>query len=174
MFRCLTSCYRFGFLALRKWAFASLFYPVLLCWSFCYFLPATLKSQRPMNVPGTALLQLQAFKTQSKFDADSMYTGAWPEELRPVLDAVLNQSADEFIEITAAHPTQEQYLQAIATGLAKIDADNLDTEDRERVAEQYQALMDMVGLPSSEGLLNKFVYGDLLGGLLSGNGAPGK
>lgn len=128
----------------------------------------TSQPQHPMHVPSTAVQQLQAFKTKAKFEADDLYTGAWPAEVRPVLNSVLNQSADEFINITTAQPTQEQYLQAMANGLAKIDADELDTEDRERVAEQYQDLMDIVGLQSSEGLLNKFVYGDFLGGLVSG------
>ncbi|WP_460501127.1 DUF4844 domain-containing protein [Hymenobacter agri] len=121
-----------------------------------------------MHVPSTAVQQLQAFKAKAKFEADDLYTGAWPAEARPVLNAVLNQSADDFLHISAAQPTQEQYLQAMADGLARIDANELDTEDRERVAEQYQDLMDIVGLPSSEGLLNKFVYGDFLGGLVSG------
>lgn len=143
---------------------------VLLLFSACHSDP-----QRPMHIPASALSQLQAFKAQAKFDADSMYTGAWPAEIRPVLNAVLNQSTDAFIRITTApQPTQEQYLQAMAAGLAKIDADVLDTEDRERVAEQYQALMDIVGLPSSEGQLNKFVYGDFLGGLVSGENTAAK
>ncbi|MBF9142278.1 DUF4844 domain-containing protein [Hymenobacter properus] len=127
-----------------------------------------------MHLPAAALPQLHAFKAQAKFDADSVYTGAWPAEIRPVLNAVLNQSADEFIRISAAQPTQEQYLQAMAAGLAQIDAAELDTEDRERVAEQYQTLMDIVGLPSSEGQLNKFVYGDFLGGLVSESNTPEK
>jgi hypothetical protein len=130
------------------------------------------KTQHSMHAPAAAVSQLQAFKAQAKFDADSLYTGAWPAEIRPVLNAVLNQSADEFIRITAAQPTQEQYLQALAAGLAQIDADELDTEDRERVAAQYQELMDIVGLPSSDGQLNKFVYGGFLGGLVSESNLP--
>ncbi|MDO7849422.1 DUF4844 domain-containing protein [Hymenobacter sp. M29] len=149
------------------------FYRLLFAVLSALLLPAcSSQTQHPMHVPATAVSQLQAFKTQAKFDADSMYTGAWPAEIRPVLNAVLNQSADAFIRITAAQPTQEQYLQALAAGLAQIDADELDTEDRERVATKYQELMDIVGLPSSEGQLNKFVYGDFLGGLVSESNLP--
>lgn len=126
------------------------------------------KSQHLMNVPSTAIQQLYAFKAQLKFEPDDMYTGAWPAEVRPVLNAVLNQSADEFLAITKSSPTQERYLQAMATGLARIEPDELDTEDRERVAEQYQNMMDIVGLQSSNGLLNTFMYGSALGGVLSG------
>jgi hypothetical protein len=125
------------------------------------------KAQHPMNVSGTAIQKLQAFKAQPKFDPNAMYTGAWPAEVRPVLNAVLNQSADDFLAIAESSPTRERYLQAMSAGLARIEPDELDTEDRERVAEQYQNLMDIVGLQSSNGLLNTFVYGSLLGGMLS-------
>lgn len=120
-----------------------------------------------MQVPATASQKLQAFKVLPKFEPDELYTGAWPAEVRPVLHSVLNQSADDFLAITASGPTQERYRQAIAAGLGKIDPTELDTEDRGRVAEQYQNLMDIVGLQSSDGLLNKFVYGALLGSILS-------
>lgn len=124
-----------------------------------------------MNVPATAAQELQAFKAEAKFYPDDMYTGAWPEEVRPVLEAILNQSADEFLAITEAGPTQESYLQALAAGLARIDGDELDSEDRERVAGQYERLMDIVGLESSEGQLNRFMYG-ALGDFLSGTENP--
>ena len=35
----------------------------------------------------------------------------------------------------------------------------LDTEDRERVCTYFEELMDIVGLESSSGQLNKFMYG---------------
>ncbi|OGX83385.1 hypothetical protein BEN47_03590 [Hymenobacter lapidarius] len=122
-----------------------------------------------MQAPASAVQQLQAFKALPKFEPDEMYTGAWPAEVRPVLNSVLNQSADEFLAIATSGPTQERYQQALATGLDKIDGDELDTEDRERVAVQYQNLMDIVGLQSSNGLLNKFMYGAVLGSILSGS-----
>ena len=34
----------------------------------------------------------------------------------------------------------------------------LDTENRERICTYYEELMDIVGLESSEGLLNEFMY----------------
>ena len=37
--------------------------------------------------------------------------------------------------------------------------DIVDTEDRERICLYYEELMNMVGLESSAGLLNKFLYG---------------
>jgi hypothetical protein len=36
---------------------------------------------------------------------------------------------------------------------------NLDTEDRERVCHYFEELMDIVGLESSDGHLNNFMYG---------------
>jgi hypothetical protein len=128
-------------------------------------------AHHPMAVPATAVQQLHAFKSGLKFYPTEMYTGAWPEEVRPVLESILNKSADDFLAIAQANPTQEQYLQALAAGLAQIDSDELDTEDRERVAGQYERLLDIVGVESSEGQLNRFVYG-ALGDLLSGITTP--
>jgi hypothetical protein len=52
-------------------------------------------------------------------------------------------------------------LEAIKTGLSRFSDVylDLDTEDRERVCVYFEELMDIVGLESSNGQLNMFMYG---------------
>ncbi|WP_242009217.1 DUF4844 domain-containing protein [Robertkochia solimangrovi] len=59
------------------------------------------------------------------------------------------------------NPTDKKYQEKIKIGLSRF-ADiymELDTEDRERVCTYFKELMDIVGLESSNGQLNKFMYG---------------
>lgn len=54
--------------------------------------------------------------------------------------------------------TEQAYLNAIRKGLSRFNKIDLDTEDRERTAGYFMQMMDIVGLESSDGLLNRFVY----------------
>jgi hypothetical protein len=39
----------------------------------------------------------------------------------------------------------------------------IDTEDREQLLRYLEDIMDIVGIASSDGLLNKWMYGPILG-----------
>jgi hypothetical protein len=58
-------------------------------------------------------------------------------------------------------PTEKKFQDNIAIGLTRFNkfADHLDTEDRETVCHYFEELMDCVGLQSSNGLLNNWMYG---------------
>jgi hypothetical protein len=105
--------------------------------------------------------KLKEFKDQEKFNEDMkiFYPGLADEKLKDFLTQNINLAADDFIEVAQLdNPTDKEYLDKIRTGLSRFPND-LDTEDRERVAQYFEELMDIVGLESSGGLLNKFVYG---------------
>ncbi|MDB5236540.1 MAG: hypothetical protein JWR44_3533 [Hymenobacter sp.] len=82
-----------------------------------------------------------------------------PPETRPVLNRILLQSANEFVNITARKPTKEAYFKIVDAGLTRLTPLMPKLEDREQVAEYYQDLLDIVGLESSEGRLTAFVEG---------------
>lgn len=65
-------------------------------------------------------------------------------------------------------PTKAELLQVLVHGIGQIDPDklDLDTEDREQVATTFESFLDIVGLESSEGILNKWVYGEEISKLL--------
>ena len=108
--------------------------------------------------------KFEAFKSKEKFLSDEklFYTGLGYPKLRTRLTEYLNLSADEFKALAEkGNVTDKEYEDAIKKGLDRF-ADvylDLDTEDRERVCHYYEELMDIVGLESSGGHLNRFMYG---------------
>ncbi len=74
----------------------------------------------------------------------------------------MNLAGDDFKKIAdTRNATDQDYQNANKKGLDRF-ADiyiNLDTEDRERVCNYFEELMDIVGLESSGGHLNDFMYG---------------
>lgn len=108
--------------------------------------------------------QFEQFKSKDKFAEDTsvFYLGLAKPELKPVLTNKINQAADDFIAVAASNnPTEEKYQEKIGIGLERFSDLylELDTEDRERICLYFEELMDIVGLESSAGQLNDFMYG---------------
>ena len=104
------------------------------------------------------------FIAKEKFVEDNsiFYPGISDERLRPSLTQKINQAAEDFREVfMSSNPSKEKYLEKIRIGLDRFKNTPVtsDTEDKERVCHYFQELMDIVGLESSEGILNKFMYG---------------
>ena len=104
------------------------------------------------------------FKSKEKFIQDNMffYPGIADTLLRPTLTEKINQAADDFMKLAeSGSASDKNYQNKIEIGLQRF-ADiyiNLDTEDRERICHYFEELMDIVGLESSGGHLNDFMYG---------------
>jgi uncharacterized UPF0160 family protein len=102
------------------------------------------------------------FIEKEKFNKDEalLYNGLSDKNLKPVLNKELNRIAETFKFIQSSkNPSDEIYQKAIQIGLKPIEKLELDTEDRTRVANYIEELMDIVGLKSSNGILNNYVYG---------------
>jgi hypothetical protein len=70
-------------------------------------------------------------------------------------------ASDDFKKIAESnHPTNQDYQNAIKKGLQRFSQIYLeiDTENRERICSYFEELMDIVGLESSNGQLNDFMY----------------
>lgn len=110
------------------------------------------------------MTKFEAFKNKEKFLQDDklFYPGLSDPSLRPVLTEKINLVADDFKKLAEkGAATDEAYQNAIQIGLDRF-ADlyvQLDTEDRERVCSYMEELMDIVGLESSAGHLNNFMFG---------------
>lgn len=110
-----------------------------------------------LQVPPKALSRLANLKELTQRDATARRRdGKRTSELLPELNRELLAGLDDFARVTAAQPTKEAYLTSIDAGLARLSPLTRTTEDRQVVAEFYQALMDIVGLDSSEGRLTAF------------------
>ena len=110
------------------------------------------------------MTKFEEFKNKEKFLQDDklFYPGIGEPKLKPFLTEKINLVADDFKKLADnGNSTDKDYQNAIKIGLERL-ADlylQLDTEDRERVCSYFEELMDIVGLESSGGHLNNFMYG---------------
>lgn len=108
--------------------------------------------------------KFEAFKTKEKFTEDKtlFYPGIADSALRPTLTEKINLAADDFKTLAeSGEATDKEYQDKIENGLKRFSNIyiDLDTEERERICHYYEELMDIVGLESSDGHLNNFMYG---------------
>ena len=106
--------------------------------------------------------KFEIFQQKEKFaeDLSIFYPGIASSDLLPILTGKINQAAEDFRQISLRPAsTNDDYLQAIRTGLGRFEGIYLDSEDRERVCHYFEELMDIVGLESSDGQLMTFMYG---------------
>jgi len=117
-----------------------------------------------MKTSNKAMEQFEQFKAKDKFTEDMslLYPGIADPALKPILTDKINLAADDFKEVADSdNPTAEKYQEKIGVGLNRFSDlyIQLDTEDRERICNYFEELMDIVGLESSAGQLNDFMYG---------------
>ncbi|MDC4602122.1 Uncharacterised protein [Acinetobacter baumannii] len=130
------------------------------------------ENKTEMNIQNSnsiVIQQLEKFKTQDHFAGDGqLYTGVQEPALAISLNRKVADTAQAFIALYQQknEPTKAELLQVLANGISQIDPDKLDTEDREQVATTFESFLDIVGLESSEGILNKWVYGEEISKLL--------
>jgi hypothetical protein len=119
--------------------------------------------EKPGKVAPMVVEKLNAFIKKEKFvqDMSVSYPGISDPSLRLELTGKINQAAEDFKTVSqSTDPGREKYLEKIKLGLGRFDGTPVyDTEDRERICHYFEELMDIVGLQSSEGLLNEFMYG---------------
>ncbi|MBU2928335.1 DUF4844 domain-containing protein [Winogradskyella psychrotolerans] len=115
-----------------------------------------------MKTPENANEKFVEFIAKKKFVEENFYPGIADEKMRPIFTEKINQIAADFKTVAESEkPTDKNYQEKIGIGLSRF-ADiylELDTEDRERVCTYIEELMDIVELESSNGKLNKFMYG---------------
>lgn len=120
--------------------------------------------QERVKTPLNAMNKFKAFKIKEKFVQDTLiyYPGIGEASLRPILTEKINLVADDFEKLALTKKaTKKDYQGKIKIGLQRFEDVylKLDTEDRERVCHYFEELMNIVGLESSNGLLNDFMYG---------------
>jgi hypothetical protein len=128
------------------------------------FLLFTACEQGQLKTPDNTMTKFEEFKNKDKFlqDENFFYPGIGDPKLKPILTVKINLAADDFKKLAEkGNATDKEYHNAIKIGLERFDDLylHLDTEDRERVCSYYEELMDIVGLESSGGNLNNFMYG---------------
>ncbi len=115
-----------------------------------------------MKTPESATEKFTEFIAKQKFVEENHYPGIADEKMRPIFTEKINSVASDFKSVAESeNPTNEKYQEKIGIGLSRFSDVymELDTEDRERVCTYIEEIMDIVGLESSNGQLNKFMYG---------------
>lgn len=119
-------------------------------------------NQERVNPPADVEAKIQQFIYKEKFMADDalFYPGLGDRRLRLILSGKMNEAAKGFSKVAQdENPTALKFHQEMDLGLASFREFALDSEEIERICHYYEELMDIVGLQSSAGRLNKFRYG---------------
>lgn len=117
---------------------------------------------KKMITPKNAMEKFTEFIAKKKFVEENYYPGIADKKMLPIFTKKINSIALDFKSVAESEtPTDKRYQDKIGIGLSKFSDVyiELDTEDRERICTYIEELMDIVGLESSNGQLNKFVYG---------------
>ncbi len=125
-------------------------------------LSACVQNATEMKTPENASEKFTEFIAKKKFVEENYYPGIADKKMRPIFTEKINSVASDFKSVAESeNPTDKKYQEKIGIGLSRFAGVylELDTEDRERVCTYIEELMDIVGLESSNGQLNKFMYG---------------
>jgi Domain of unknown function (DUF4844) len=97
-----------------------------------------------------------------KFEVDEsqFYPGIEDNEIKEKLTKCINESIENFISIVNGNYDNDIFLNAIKNGLDSFDQSGYyDTEEREQICRYFEKIMDAIGMESSNGLLNTWMYG---------------
>lgn len=119
--------------------------------------PLSPKPVPAFTLPPQALDQLENLKELTKAVAVNKPTTARLQaEARPEVNRLLVRSVDEFVRVTRDNPTPAAYLLCLDNGLERVATLMANKQDLLEMAEYFQELLEIVGVPSSEGRLAEF------------------
>lgn len=84
-----------------------------------------------------------------------------PESSRLLAEEQLNRLIDRLRDGLPSKPSKKFALAEFARTMGEFEA--TDTEDREQLLRYLEKIMDILGIVSSDGLLNRWMYGAVLG-----------
>ena len=115
--------------------------------------------EKNLNITDNTIDELKSFRLLDKFkqDINAFYPGAPSETIRLEAESYLNEMVDEIIAEVEINPTKSFVLSKMKNMLHNFD--NYDSEEQDRIASYCEDIMDILGIESSDGLLNKWRYG---------------
>ncbi len=106
------------------------------------------------------LKSLEALEQKDNFGPDNcLYTGVQDEELKKILSSQFSVVIEKFKATCQSNVSSDEYLKLLKETIKTFDRNSLDTEDAENLALNFEKIMDCIGLESSEGILNEWMYG---------------
>ena len=137
---------------LRQWLAISTFLVLSGC--------GALIEESSMKVKNDATYQLKTLAGKDNFASNgALYTGVHNPALRANLNARFDLAIAHFTDAVDRKATKNEYLALLASEIKKFERVELETEDAEQVGTNFEHIMDCIGLDSSEGILNNWMYG---------------
>jgi hypothetical protein len=120
-------------------------------------------TEQTIQVTPHMLVQLSALRGELNFGPDerSGYTGVHNPVQRAAADRAFSDLVDKLVKELPKQPSKIFVLNEFKRTLSSLDLS--DTEDRERAANHCERIMGVVGIKSSDGVLNFWLYGPVLG-----------
>jgi uncharacterized protein DUF4844 len=125
-----------------------------------------------LNVTQVTFARLAELRARPKYVAlppGTLYNGLRPEDARLLAERQINALIDRLRDGLASKPSKKFTLDEFARTMAEFDP--IDTEDREQLLRYLEEIMDILGIESSDGLLNRWMYGPILGPLVGRQGS---
>ena len=109
----------------------------------------------------TSAQTLRNMAGQDHFCADQtgLYSGVSNQALKSELNAKVDAATQALAAAADDKAETAALLAIVKEHLAGIDRYALDTEDAEHVAGLFEQMLDALGIESSEGILNDWMYG---------------
>jgi Domain of unknown function (DUF4844) len=119
-----------------------------------------------LAVSTAQLSKLAEMRREPKYvdEPGTIYDGLRPESARQRAEGQLNDLIDRLCNGLLSTPAKRFVLSEFAETLTEFEP--TDTEDRECLLRYLERIMDILGIESSDGLLNRWLYGDQLANLL--------
>lgn len=119
-----------------------------------------------IEVTADKLERLNELAAQPKYGVseDGMFLAMQPEPDRLLAESQLNNLISRLTDRLEAEPSKRFVLREFSSTLAGFPS--IDTVDRERACAYLEEIMDILEIESSDGLLNNWLYGGILGPLV--------
>lgn len=110
-----------------------------------------------LTVTPEVLQRLSVLRSESKFIEENLYPGAPTEEIRLHAERAVNVMLDRLVVGLRQSPRKSYVLSEFLGMLAAFEHE--DTEEREQACTYCERVMDILGIASSDGALNTWLYG---------------
>lgn len=109
-----------------------------------------------LNLTSAVFDQLAAMRSAPKFHEEGLYR-APTEEIRKSAELAINKMLDRLGSELSRSPQKSYVLSEFLEMLKAFEG--ADTEERERACTYCERIMDLLGIESSDGALNTWLYG---------------
>jgi hypothetical protein len=107
----------------------------------------------------TQVAALEQLVQTDSFEPTPFYTGVADPVLHARLNSNIQSCVKAAVALAKAGAEPGQIISLIKDSIWHIPREDLDTEDAERYAGGYEAILDALEIESSDGVLNDWMYG---------------